>query len=132
MKKRISTPTKLFDSLISEGWRTPDTYSRDYESFPDAPGVYLFVLWQLYPHLDVKEDTYDDEKIIYVGKTLNIRKRQQQHEVMAAIYNQIEHGKYAVTRFFMALPECEIHSTEIELIKKYNPPFNLQHRTKVL
>ncbi len=80
-------------------------------SLPDAPGVYLF--------------RDDDEKVIYVGKAISIRKRVASHfsggnAEMTQLIDQIE--------FLVTGSESEALIAEQSFIKRYRPRFNVKLR----
>lgn len=114
------------DDLVTAGWRTPSTYdNRDYGCPQPLPGIYLFAVFP--PPL------YHPEAhalIAYVGKSLKISRRIAQHSVLRAIL--AEAPEAYVQPWFQHLPAEHIGEVEVEAIKKYNPPFNIQHRRRGL
>jgi hypothetical protein len=118
-------------SMVRDGWRTPDCYSRNFSPAPQSPGVYLFSLYKMF-----WRESSSLPEIVYAGKSLNLAKRFDNHDVFPIISAQLpdfclETGiHYMLQRWFRPLDKQIIDKAEIELIKKYNPPFNLQHRVK--
>ena len=100
---------------MSESTETTDQRTRrivsERRSLPDAPGVYLF---------------FDsDEKVIYVGKAISIRKRVASHfsggnAEMTRLIDQIE--------FLVTESESEALIAEQSFIKRYRPRFNVKLR----
>jgi excinuclease UvrABC nuclease subunit len=117
--------------LIDDGWRTPDTYLNDkYGSFPDAPGVYIFVLSEI---SCVENERRMSKKMVYVGMARNLRKRQQSHEVFAAISSDIRHINKGfswiyIIRWFRPCESSQLRAEEKRLIRLYDPSYNLIHR----
>ncbi len=102
-------------SEVSEHTETADQRTRrivsERRSLPDAPGVYLF------------RDS--EERVIYVGKAISIRKRVASHfsggnAEMTRLIDQIE--------FLVTGSESEALIAEQSFIKRYRPRFNVKLR----
>ena len=61
---------KLIEKLISDGWKTPNTYTNHFGSFPNDSGLYLFLKIE---NLFTKKSPVIYE-IIYIGRAINIKK----------------------------------------------------------
>ena len=124
--KRQKFVDRLGDGLVAEGWRTPNTYvNAEFGALPDAAGVYLF---------SYKEDMLDPKgvyRIVYVGKSANLRKRHRAHPVRAKIEQSGAELAHIMCWFKPADIEA-IAQLEVDLIKKYDPSFNTAHRAKHL
>jgi excinuclease UvrABC nuclease subunit len=124
---------KFAAALVQDGWRTPDSYSNDFEPLPPSPGVYLISLIKF-----IRNQSSTTPQVLYVGKSTNLIERLSNHEVVAEIRDQVppyclETGiNYSIQRWFKNLDLTLIGAAEIELIKQYHPAFNLQHRVKMV
>jgi excinuclease UvrABC nuclease subunit len=67
---------KFAESLRSEGWSTPDTYTNHHPPFPRSPGVYLFNRGYL-----SNNDLFATQKVLYVGKSMCVRRRLRCHPI---------------------------------------------------
>jgi len=87
---------------------------RKIRNLPDFPGVYTFL-----------DSTY---KVIYVGKAISIKKRVSSYFFVKnlGIKTNIMVAKIADINFIKVFSEFEALLLEVELIKKYNPLFNIQ------
>ncbi len=113
--------------LIRKGWKTPNTYSRHYDEIPEKSGCYLFIM------IGFGHDNYEMERVLYAGKSINLKQRHTSHEVHREIGRVIcEMEDVIIQTWFLELSEEIIDEFEVDLIKKYSPPFNLQHRKKEL
>lgn len=113
MDKKSKSPA-YFDP---EKWRTNQTYS-DYYRIPSSPGIYAIV------NADIPSDgrpvTF---QVLYIGMSKNILKRVNNHPVR----RQIER-KYGYVYVYFKSRIKNLRKTERLLIRKFNPPYNLQHR----
>lgn len=106
--------------LLKEGWRTPDTYSNDFEPITAIPAVYLFLL--------VDQSDYLTEFVAYVGMSANLKQRMQRHETKPQIGKD---GHWLMT-WFKPTPEQSLREIEAKYIKRFNPPWNIIGRTRGL
>lgn len=112
----------LVDKLASDGWRTPDTWDGWYFSpIPDSPGIYLLMV----SHLNALRQP---RRVAYVGKSINLFRRLSGHTVIREIRRQ-DQDLY-IQKWFLSLPVDEIGQAEIEAIRQFDPPMNLQFRNK--
>jgi excinuclease UvrABC nuclease subunit len=96
-----------------EEWKTPNTYSSNYDPPSAKSGVYCFVVYT--SHMD-------RGNVVYVGSSKSIETRYRGHAVKAALYQE-----YWYVRFYFK--ECDNYKqVEKELILKFQPRFNIQHR----
>ena len=100
-------------SLISDGWVSPDTYSREFSAVKRVPAVYLFMLHDA--------ETFINAAVAYVGMTQDLKQRWSGHEVLA----QIDHPDYWTMRWFKPTTPENLRDTESGYILKFNPPWNL-------
>jgi hypothetical protein len=119
--------------IIESGWRSPDCYSRDYAPIPASAGVYLFTMTKF-----VWRESRSMPEVVYAGKSTNLLQRLSHHDVFPLISEQLpdyclETGiHYMLQRWFLPLDKRLIGQAEINLIRKHNPAFNLQHRLKMV
>ena len=115
---------KLRRSLVGDGWKTPNTYDNCYaEPISDA-AVYLFLLhgW------DSRDDFHDFESslVAYVGMSKSLSRRWKSHPILREIEAT---GRY-VQKWFLPVREDDLRDQERDLIKKYDPPWNIQGRSR--
>jgi len=112
--------------LVADGWRTPNTYTNgEFGALPDAPGVYMF---------SYKEDLFDPKgtyRVVYVGKSNNLRKRHIRHPIRLTIEDQAGQPAHVMC-WFKEMPADAITQAEIDLIQKYDPSLNIVHRVRKL
>ena len=106
--------------LRAEGWLTPDTYSNSFAPLPTAPGVYLILA------VDLCEPR--DRKVVYVGKSLDLARRLNNHPVVRGVHSR--DGDIFMQRWFREMPAAGITAAEIEAISRFDPPLNIQHRRR--
>jgi excinuclease UvrABC nuclease subunit len=102
--------------ILESGWRTADTYDRDFKPTPEVCGVY-FILASDFVYLKPKTI----QQIIYVGCSSNLKKRYTNHPVIKNNYR-----KYSCLQFYF-MPDNDYKKSEIALIKKIRPLLNIQH-----
>ena len=103
------------DIFIKDGWKTPDTYTNSYSQLPKKSGVYIFLRRDI--------DQKKEDKILYVGMSISISKRIESHNIIPLIKDFFQ-------IWFKEYPKEQIREIERELIKKYNPPFNIIGRER--
>lgn len=112
--------------LAAEGWRTPNTYtSCEFGTPPAAPGIYLFAVFP--PPIG---DPAAKGIVAYVGKSKCLSRRLAQHPTVRSIL--LEAPDAHIERWFLVMPANEIYGAEIEAIRRFNPPYNIQHRLRGL
>jgi hypothetical protein len=98
---------------IKEKWKTPNTYNGNYSPPTNESGVYCFVVYA---------SPTDIGNVVYVGSSKSIEIRYKGHAVKAALYEQ-----YWYVQFYFL--ECKnFKELEKELISRFQPKFNIQHR----
>jgi len=115
--------------LEENGWLTPNTYGPYFSKFPRLPGVYLF----LFSELNRLKESFPSEQVLYVGMSIDIKRRQNGHEVYRQIFEDLfpTYGNFFhCARYFKIIDRDNLRKEEASLIKKYNPPYNLIHRQK--
>lgn len=85
----------------------------DFQKIPSTSGVYLF---------------YEKDKVIYVGKSVNLRARIRSHFKNAKIDNKEKMIVEKTTKIETKVTESDFLATllEAELIKKHQPKYNLR------
>jgi excinuclease UvrABC nuclease subunit len=92
--------------------------ARRYKDIPKASGVYCFVDWDIFTK---------ESQILYVGKSLDL-------SIRLKPWHKVER---AVRQMGYVWPNCFIYlcsnqdELEIELIRKYQPKFNVQHNPNI-
>lgn len=113
-------------SLVSKGWKTPNTYDNCFAYPTDGSAVYLFLLhgW------DHKYDLHDFDKclVAYVGMSRQLSKRWSKHPTLREIEGS---GRY-VQKWFLPTEARSLRTDELDLIQKFNPPWNIQGRKRGL
>jgi excinuclease UvrABC nuclease subunit len=105
-----------------EGWKTPDCYSNAYAPLPHTSGVYLLVLATM-------KDGLLDHEIVYIGQSRNIAKRLTGHNIKK-LCQEYYGPKAFIKVYFKHYANGLLRRRERRLIQRFNPPFNLQHRTR--
>lgn len=98
---------------LQRTWKTPNTYTNQYDQFPEKPGVYAIV-W-----LDII-NTPQESELLYIGSAQNIKRRIRGHEVIK-IAGALVKEKYIITYFKEAENYKEM---ELKLIKSLKPIIN--------
>lgn len=104
-------------SLADDGWRTPDTYGREFEPVPDGPGVYLFLLYL--------DEFFDRAQVAYVGMSIDVKRRWANHEVLRLIQ-----PRGYTQRWFKPERPVDLRLSEATYIAKFNPPWNIIGRPR--
>jgi excinuclease UvrABC nuclease subunit len=99
-----------------DGWRTPNSYSHHYAPIPNGSGVYILGGSINKTYCEDKK-----EKVLYVGMSTILCNRIRGHSVI----KEIEEINMYVRVFFKSYHSSIIRKEEGELIKKYNPPYNI-------
>jgi hypothetical protein len=108
----------LKETLVADGWRSPDIYAGFFDvAGPDA-AVYLFLL------LDRAD--YRTGMVAYVGMSINLIQRWSGHEILREL-NQADQW---VMRWFKPTPAEQLRCLESELIQAHNPPWNIIGRRR--
>jgi excinuclease UvrABC nuclease subunit len=119
---------KLSADLSKDGWRTPNTYNNFYGELPEEAGIYLFVICK-YRQVKPGAKRYRqwmEGVIAYVGKSTCLKRRIQTHNVLREIRKQ--HPNCFIQTWFVRAQVDLIGTLEIDTIKKFDPPYNVQHR----
>lgn len=110
--------------LVSSGWKTPNTYDNCYSPPIDGAAVYLFLL-----HARDTTDgfhDFDSAIVAYVGMSRRLQQRWAGHEVLREIQSI---GNY-VQQWFLPTRRADLRTNEAILIKKFDPPWNIQGRER--
>lgn len=109
---------QVFEALVSRPALQTKLPQGKIEALPESPGVYLFY--------------GEDGKIIYIGKSLNLRERVRSHFQLSRL-NQRQvtmTGETADIGIIEAAGEFSALILEMELIKKHQPFFNRKLKRK--
>ena len=113
----------LTSNLADLGWKTPDTYGREFDVPERKSAVYIFILYAMD---DDGLPDYGRAIVAYVGMSTRLKTRWQSHDVYADL---VSSGHY-VQRWFCHKKKSEIRSEELGLIRRYDPPWNIQGRAR--
>ena len=111
---------KIKQSLIGDGWKSPDTYDSYFAPIKQISAVYLFLL--------LDSDTYDNAIVAYVGMTTQLKTRMSGHEMIGAL----DIKGYWPMRWFKPIAGDDLRDTESHYIKKYDPPWNISGKSRGL
>lgn len=109
-----NSPDFRYSLFDFEDWFTPNSYGSDFRSLPRRAGVYLLVAVNIYDLSAL---------VCYVGMSANLSKRLENHPIKRLCENRFP---YIKTYFQEVLSGRR--QQEKNLIKKFDPPFNLIHR----
>jgi excinuclease UvrABC nuclease subunit len=109
-------------SLAREGWQSPNAYSKSFADLPRASGIYLFLV---YPDFNASAQP---GIVGYVGKSINIKQRMTGHEMATQIRADLPEAY--VQRWFKKVPKAELEAAEIQAIRRFDPPYNIQYRRR--
>lgn len=115
----------LDEKIMTDGWITTNFYAKNSQSIPDEPGIYL-ISWS---DMSSLRESFIKPIITYVGKSTNLSKRLEYHPIISQLYNDFEPG-FAPSTYFMRFSREEISKRERFYIKKYNPLYNKQLKTR--
>lgn len=105
------------EGFVSTEWKTPDTYDRNFAELPSSQGIYLLVECNVDP-----ENFY--HRVLYVGSSSNLKNRlSRRHEKLELARNLFPY----VQRYFAEVTG-DVLKTEIQFIKRFNPPLNIVHK----
>lgn len=123
---RWTDAVALRRSLVGGGWKTPNTYDNCFSEPIDGAAVYLFLLhgWDMQDGFH----NFDRSLVAYVGMSKRLSQRWSGHPVLRDIEAT---GRY-VQRWFFPTDACDLRVHESELIRTYDPPWNIQGRKRGL
>ena len=118
----MSEPLRPFNTsdatLHADGWKSPDTYSREFGEIPRDAGIYIIASVQLDP---LQED-YMQFEIAYIGMSKNLLGRAKRtHPAMRYVIDSGRHAK----RFFKLHDPSSLRSEERRLIRLFRPTLNV-------
>lgn len=105
-------------ALAADGWVSPDTYDRYFEPVAEIPAVYLFLL--------TKEETFREALVAYVGMSEQLSVRLSGHPVL----REIARPGFWPQRWFKPTPQADLRRVESKYITTFDPPWNVQGRTR--
>ena len=100
--------------LIDRGWRTPDTYGKEFAAAGDFPAVYLFLLHET--------EYYNHGMVAYVGMSKMLAQRWCGHDILRQLPSSFDWYRQ---RWFILTAEDALRDVEKHYIQKYNPPWNI-------
>ena len=89
------------------------------------PGGYVYTLWAA-PQPEHLKTTDEPERPLYVGQAKNPNKRFQQHSQDKEWWNQVDHSRTEISRFYST--KEDLNEAEKERIQELKPRMNLVHR----
>lgn len=104
-------------------WTTPNSYDPG-SADPKGSGVYLLCQRRLGVYYGTKRNRY---KILYVGQSRNLASRLSGHEVLRELQERFDD----VVIFFRN-HSSRLKERELELIRHFNPPYNVIGRKRGL
>lgn len=113
----------IFDT---QGWKTPNSYSNDFAPLPRSSGVYVILRPVQIKNRKNPSGVGIIHHVLYIGMSINIAQRISQHTIKRELNRR---GDY-VQIWFQRVPKHRLRTRERRLIKRYNPPYNLQHRVR--
>lgn len=99
--------------LVSEGWKTPNSYGSDFAPVKNIPGVYLFMV----------VDDYDFKRsfVGYVGMSVKLLQRVAGHPIKA----ELDALGLWVPIWFKPTPANGLRDFERTCIQRFDPPWNI-------
>lgn len=114
----------LYQSLLNDGWGTPDTYSNHFIDIPHSPGIYLFLA----------QDRFwmQGGFVAYVGMSERLTQRigTLDRHVAHPVRKKIEKDDFWAQRWIKATNLNSLRDQERFYIDKFNPPYNIQWRRR--
>ena len=118
MSLKFQKHLELRKGLISDGWRTPDTYCKQFADIDAFPAVYLF--------LSTIDDAFEKSFVAYVGMSTNLRQRMAGHEVLSDLAGRGYHSM----RWFKRISKADLRRVEASYIQKFCPPWNISGKPR--
>jgi hypothetical protein len=107
------------DSLLDDGWKTPDTYTNDFEEIPASSAVYLFLAYRR--GYDLREAF-----VAYVGMSKNAAARVAQHP----IFSMVADDGFWPQRWFKPVAAGQLRNAERRYIIQFDQPYNIIGRQR--
>jgi hypothetical protein len=114
----------LRGALAGDGWMTPNTYDQCFADPIPGSAVYLFILYG-WDEADNLID-FETSMVAYVGMSKRLKQRWQTHLVLRELERT---GRY-IQRWFRPTTAADLRDQELLLIRKFNPPWNIQGRKR--
>ncbi len=108
----------LKESLVADGWVSPDTYCNWFAPIERISAVYLFMRFE--------DEFYSRSLVGYVGMTTNLEQRMAGHEMLPLVGN----NAHWVMRWFKPTPGRNLRRVEADYITRFNPPWNIVGRPR--
>ena len=109
---------KFRAELVSDGWRTPNTYCREFASPTNIPSIYLFLL--------VNDQYFDKAFVAYVGMSTKLLQRLTGHPVWA----EMDQPGYWAMQWFKPTERADLRAVECGYIAKFDPPWNINGKPR--
>jgi len=113
MPNRNSQFFLLSQSLVGDGWLSPNCYSNHFDDPENEPGVYLIVA--------ADNQTFKKGAVAYVGMSHKLAQRLAGHPVKTLVEKS---GLWPMV-WFKRFPKHALRKVEREYIQKFDPPLNV-------
>lgn len=104
--------------MVSDGWKTPDTYNNHFDMPGLFPAVYLFALFD--------PDRFDKALVAYVGMSKQVSARWAGHNILP----ELRESQYWPQRWFKRVKPAQLRVEEARLIQAFDPPWNIIGRRR--
>lgn len=119
-KRKTTQLGRLQAALVEDGWRTPNSYGKDFAVLPRESGVYLFLVG--------RDFWFEEGLVAYVGMSRNLVQRLTAHPTKS----EIDRAAAWVLTWFKTVPAGDIRSVERQYIQQFDPPWNIVGRRRGL
>lgn len=103
--------------LVDEGWKPLNQSTRILGNTPKEPGIYCFVSHNILTR---------DNKAVYIGKSINLNTRLKPWHKVERVFKSHECILFC---YILLTPDYDVK--EIEHIKRFRPPINIQHNPAI-
>jgi hypothetical protein len=110
--------------LFGDGWRTPNSYGCEFAEAKNWPAVYLFLMHA--KEKDTNFPDFDKAIVAYVGMSRRLKMRWKNHSVL----NELDATDHYIQRWFFRVDKNDLREIEAELIRRFDPPWNIQGRPR--
>lgn len=109
----------MADSLVKDGWLSPNTYDNHFAPLIDGPAVYLFQLIETYRHRRAV--------VAYVGMSTALSRRIASHNILPLLSGI---DGYWPKVWFKPEEAKSLRKSEKALIRQFDPPWNIAGRQR--
>lgn len=112
----------LFSTGILEKkeWKTPNSYSNDFEMPPKTPGIYLLIYCDMWDYKKLMTRT-----VVYVGQSKNLAERYNNHKVLKKLQKELGYIQFHFKQTHTPQEE------EKNLIRLIKPKYNIRKYERV-